>query len=256
MELQIFENREFGRVRTLLDKDGNILFCGSDVAKALGYGNTPDALNRHCKGIVKRDTLTSGGSQRLSFIAEPDVYRLIFRSKLPTAEKFESWVVETVLPTLRRHGAYIMPEVLSQMDESPKFTAQLIRMLKQEQEKSRHMQEQMEAVAMKADYFDQFVATDILTNIRNTAKELHIPEKLFTYMLVEMGFAYRKNSRLWPQSFMVNYGYAELKDYVVGNHGGCYMLFTPLGKIYLQKRIAQRLALKNTEVQHETDYNN
>lgn len=248
MEMQIFENSEFGRVRTLLDEDGTVLFCGSDVAKALGYAVPRKALRDHCKGVLKRNTLTNSGQQALSFIPEPDVYRLIFRSKLPTAEKFEKWVVEIVLPTLRRHGAYITPEVLSKMENSPEFTSQLIRMLKQEQANSTALQEQMDAAAMKADYFDSFMATDTLTNIRNTAKELHIPEKLFTFLLTEMGLVYRHNNRLWPHSFMVHYGYAELKDYVVNNHGGTYMLFTPLGKLYLLRRMSQRLAAKNMEV--------
>lgn len=253
MEMQIFENRDFGRVRTLLDADGQILFCGSDVAKALGYVNTRKALIDHCKGVTKRDTLAGGGSQRLSFIPEPDVYRLIFRSKLPTAEQFEVWVVETVLPILRRHGAYITPEILSKMEDSPEFTSQLIRMLRQEQDKSSQMQEQMEAVSVKSEYFDRFMETDTLTNIRNTAKELRIPEKLFTHLLVEMGFVYRYNNQLWPYAFMVHYRYAALKDYVAGKHGGVYMLFTPLGKLYLQKRIAQRLAMKSPEAAKQTD---
>lgn len=253
MELKIFESTQFGRVRTLLDEDGKILFCGSDVAKALGYVNTRKALIDHCKGVTKRDAPTGGGSQRLSFIPEPDVYRLIFRSKLPAAEQFEAWVVETVLPTLRRHGAYITPEILSKMEESPEFTSQLIRMLRQEQDKSTQMQERMEAVSVKSDYFDRFMETGTLTNIRNTAKEIRIPEKLFTYLLEEMGFAYRHSNQLWPYAFMVHYGYATLKDYVAGKHGGTYMLFTPLGKLYLRRRMAQRLAAKNLEGSEPSD---
>ncbi|MEG1579475.1 MAG: phage antirepressor KilAC domain-containing protein, partial [Oscillospiraceae bacterium] len=151
----------------------------------------------------------------------------------------------------RRHGAYITPEVLSKMEDSPEFTSQLIRMLKQEQDKTAQMQEQMESALAKTDYFDRFMETDTLTSIRNTAKEIRIPEKLFTYLLEEMGFAYRANNQLWPYAFMVHYGYATLKDYVVGKHGGTYMLFTPLGKLYLQKRIAGRLAAKNLKAPTE-----
>lgn len=89
--LQVFQNKQFGQMRTLTE-DGNTFFCGSDVAKALGYTNAPDALARHCRGIVKRDTPTTSGVQAMSFIPEGDVYRLITHSKLPAAEKFESWV--------------------------------------------------------------------------------------------------------------------------------------------------------------------
>ena len=89
-------NEQFGSIRTIEGKPQ--LWCGSDVAKALGYSNTRDALARHCKGVVKHDTLTSKGTQKLSFIPEADVYRLICHSKLPKAQEFEKWVFEDVVP--------------------------------------------------------------------------------------------------------------------------------------------------------------
>lgn len=79
----------------------------SDVAKALGYSNPRKAVNDHCKGVTKRDTPTSSGVQPISYINEGDMYRLIMRSKLPTAEKFEDWVVNEVLPSIRKNGGYI-----------------------------------------------------------------------------------------------------------------------------------------------------
>lgn len=252
MEMQIFENNQFGSIRTLVNEDGTVLFCGSDVAKALGYVRPAEAVKKHAKGTLKRRILTGGGKQTLSFIPEPDVYRLIFRSKLPSAEQFEKWVVETVLPTLRKCGAYITPEVLSKMEKSSEFTAQLVRLLKQEQEKSDSLQNQMSEMTLKCEYFDKLVDTDTLTNIRQTAKELHIPEKLFTYLLVEMGFAYRaKKHLLMPYAFMVTSGFAELKEYTNGKHGGVYMLFTPVGRLYLARKITRRLAVKELEVHDE-----
>ena len=109
-EIKIFENEEFGSMRTLKEENGRVVFCGSDVAKALGYRNVSDALIRHCKGIVKHDTLTNGGMQTLSFIPESDVYRLVVHSRLPSAEKFESWIFDEVLPTIRRTGGYVANE--------------------------------------------------------------------------------------------------------------------------------------------------
>ena len=108
-ELQIFNNEEFGQVRTI-EIDGKPYFVGKDVAEALGYSNSRDALKRHCKGVVKRDTLTDGGIQQLSFISECDLYRLITHSKLESAERFESWVFDEVLPALRKNGSYEMPK--------------------------------------------------------------------------------------------------------------------------------------------------
>lgn len=104
-EIQVFNNPEFGNVRTL-DENGTVLFCGSDVAKALGYQNPSRDVQRHCKAIEVRYTTDSVGRQKeMLFILESDLYRLVFSSKLPTAEKFTDWVTSDVLPTIRKHGA-------------------------------------------------------------------------------------------------------------------------------------------------------
>ena len=107
-ELQIFNSEEFGDIRTA-EIDGKPYFVGTDVAKSLGYNNPRDAVSRHCKGVVKRDTPTSSGIQSMSYINEGDLYRLIMKSKLPSAEKFESWVMDEVLPTIRKTGSYQKP---------------------------------------------------------------------------------------------------------------------------------------------------
>lgn len=94
---------EFGAVR-VLEEDGRTLFCGSDVAKALGYARPNDAIAAHCRATVKRSTPISGKMQEINFISEGDVYRLITHSKLPAAEKFESWVFDEVIPSIRKTG--------------------------------------------------------------------------------------------------------------------------------------------------------
>ena len=105
-ELQIFTNPDFGEVRTI-EENGAVLFCGSDVAKALGYQNPSRDVQRHCKAIRERCTTDSvGRQQEMLFIPESDLYRLVFGSKLPTAERFTDWVTEEILPTLRKHGSY------------------------------------------------------------------------------------------------------------------------------------------------------
>lgn len=105
-DLIIFSKDEFGDIRTFVI-DEKPYFCASDIAKALGYSNPNDAVSRHCRAIVKHDTPISGKIQQINFIPEGDVYRLIMKSKLPTAEKFESWVMDEVLPTIRKTGGYI-----------------------------------------------------------------------------------------------------------------------------------------------------
>lgn len=118
--LQIFENSEFGEIR-MAEIDGKPYFVATDVATALGYTNPRKAVNDHCKGVTKRDTPTSSGVQSMSYINEGDLYRLIMKSKLPSAEKFESWVMDEVLPQIRKTGSY----------NKPMTTAEKIRLLAQ-----------------------------------------------------------------------------------------------------------------------------
>lgn len=116
MDLQIFNNEEFGRVRTA-QIDDKPYFVATDIANALGYTNPRDAVSRHCKGVVKLDTPTSSGTQQMSYINEGDVYRLIMKSKLPSAERFESWVMDEVLPSIRKNGGYIAGQETMTDDE-------------------------------------------------------------------------------------------------------------------------------------------
>lgn len=113
MELQIFSNSEFGEIRTIT-KDNKTYFAGSDVAKALGYAIPHKAVQTHCKGVLKWNIPTSSGNQDVLFITEGDIYRLIMKSKLPSAEKFERWVMDEVLPTIRKTGGYGKPMTTSE----------------------------------------------------------------------------------------------------------------------------------------------
>lgn len=108
-QIQIFTNPTFGKVRTR-EENGRVLFCAKDVAEALGYVRTADAISAHCKGVCVLPTPTSGGVQQMKYIPESDVYRLVFSSKLPNAEAFTDWVTEEVLPTIRKTGGYVSDE--------------------------------------------------------------------------------------------------------------------------------------------------
>lgn len=113
LALQVFryeseEERQFGELRTI-EKDGKIYFCASDVARMLGYSNPRDAIAKHCKsdGVVIHDVIDSRGrNQKMNFITEGNVYRLISRSQLPSAEKFETWLFDEVVPSIRQRGFY------------------------------------------------------------------------------------------------------------------------------------------------------
>lgn len=106
-ELQIFNSPEFGDIRTV-EIDGKPYFVANDVAKALGYVETAKAIRTHCKGVSEMDIPSNGGIQCMKVIPEGDIYRLIVRSKLPSAEKFERWVFDEVIPSIRKNGGYIL----------------------------------------------------------------------------------------------------------------------------------------------------
>ena len=113
-ELKIFENEMFGTVRTIKENN-KVLFCGSDMAKALDYTNPRKAILDHCRCVTKRDIphpQSKDKMMEMSFIPESDVYRLIVQSKLPSADKFERWIFDDVLPTIRQTGGYVANEDL------------------------------------------------------------------------------------------------------------------------------------------------
>lgn len=101
-----FENGEFGKIRTL-EVAGKPYFVAKDIATALGYAIPSKAINTHCKGVSRMEVPTNGGVQEMLVIPEGDVYRLIIKSKLPKAQEFEEWVMDVVLPQIRKTGGYI-----------------------------------------------------------------------------------------------------------------------------------------------------
>lgn len=170
-ELQIFNSPEFGQIRTIVE-NGKVLFCGSDVAKALGYSNTRDALIRHCKGVVKRDTPTKSGIQQMSFISEGDIYRLAAKSELPGADKFESWIFDDILPSIRKTGGYIPTEGMSDSEIMARalFIAQ--RSIEEKNMQISQQTQKIEADAPKVLFADSVTASHTSILIFDLAKLL------------------------------------------------------------------------------------
>lgn len=226
-----FKNKEFGSVR-MVDDNGRLLFCGADVAFALGYKNASKALGDHCKGVTKRYTLTAGGRQSLSFIPEGDVYRLIVHSRLPGAERFEKWVFEEVLPAIRKTGGYMTSSLLEQAAADPNVLLRFAGELLAEHEKNERLSHEVSRLKPKADYYDTFIHPGDCTNIRATAKELGIGERAFCRFLMEEGFLYRcPAGYLLPYAKPSNKGLFVVKDFVAENgHFGQQTIITPQGK--------------------------
>ena len=188
--MEIFNNAEFGSVR-IIEENGSFLFCASDVAKALGYSNFRDALRRHCRGVVKRDSPTTSGIQMMSYIPEGDVYRLIVHSKLPSAERFERWVFDEVLPSLRKNGIYITDPLVKQFARDPDFAHAVVDALYEQTDR-------VNRLLPKASYFDAFVDPGDAVPIRIAAKQLGVSEHWLVRMLIGCRVLYRCNGRLVP----------------------------------------------------------
>lgn len=228
--MEIFNNREFGSIRVIREGE-KLLFGAKDVATALGYKDSTNAIKRHCKGVVKRHLLTNGGRQELSFIPEGDVYRLIVHSKLPSAERFEKWLFEEVLPCIRKHGAYLADAMLEQALANPAVLDILAHNIMAERRKNDRLAAENAALTEKAAFFDAFVALDGCTNLRTTAKELGVPERRFCRFLIEAGFLYRSPAgNLMPYAIKKNKGLFRVRDYCRNGHTGAYTLVTPQGK--------------------------
>ena len=240
--MEVFENQEFGSIR-LLQEAGKTIFCASDVAKALEYVNPYAAVKRHCRGhLTKREGVVQKVNQygdageqvvEISFIMEGDVYRLIVHSKLPSAERFEKWVFDEVLPTIRKHGAYLTKEKLWEVATSPEALLKLCSDLLAEREENVSLRIANAQLEGKAAFYDLFIDLEHSTNLRTTAKELAVPERRFVRFLLEKRFVYRTASgNVLPYAKPANEGLFCVKDYCNHGHTGSYTLITPQGKLY------------------------
>lgn len=228
INLQTFPNEQFGDLRTI-EEDGKVLFCGKDVAVALGYARPRDAISDHTKGAVKRRILTNGGEQEMSFIPEGDVYRLIAHSKLPKAQEFEAWVFDEVLPTIRKHGMYATDELL----DNPDLLIQLATQLKEERaaryalEAENKVQAQQIAEAAPKVIFADAVATskssiligDLAKLLRQNGIEMG-QKRLFTWLRDNGYLMKRGESYNMPTQQSMERGLFEIKEGSVANPDG------------------------------------
>ena len=223
--IQIFNNPDFGEVRTI-EENGAVLFCGSDVAKALGYSNPSKALSDHCKGVTKRYTPTNSGTQEMSFIPESDLYRLVFSSKLPTAEKFTDWVTSEVLPTIRRHGMYATPDTVEKMLADPDTTIKLLETIKQERAARLALEAQAEADKPKIIFADAVSAShtsilvgDLAKLLRQNGVEIG-QNRLFSF-LREKGYLCSQGERYnLPTQRSMDRGWFQVKETTINQPNG------------------------------------
>lgn len=204
---------------------------------ALGYKDADGAIRSHCRYPVKRRVPHPQSLDKtieMTFIPESDLYRLVFGSKLPTAERFTDWVTEEVLPSVRRNGGYIAGQ--ENMTPEELMAAALIMANKTiENQKARLPVLTVENQIMKpkADYFDDLVDRDLLTNFRDTSKLFHAKQNDFVSFLLGRKYIYRdKAGKLLPYQRYVDDGLFELKECINEKSGwkGTQTLITPKGR--------------------------
>lgn len=201
---QIF-NFEQNEVRTFLENDVPY-FVANDVAKTLGYKNPSKATNDHCKKAIEtwgNDSL--GRRQKFKIIPESDVYRLIIKSNLPSAEKFEAWVMEEVLPQIRKHGMYATDELL----DNPDLLIEVATKLKEERTLRLIAEQQVKELQPKADYYDIILKSDKLITITMIAKNYGMSGKAMNQLLHDLKLQYKQGEAWLLYSKYQDKGYTH-----------------------------------------------
>lgn len=221
-ELQIFQNSEFGSIRTV-DINGKTYFVASDVAKALGYAIPHKAVQTHCKGVLKRNIPTNSGSQEMLVIPEGDIYRLVIKSQLPSAERFESWIFDEVIPSIRKHGMYARDELL----DNPDLLISVAQELKAERERNKALVAENERMKPKEIFADAVSVSDTSILIGELAKILKqngIPigqNRLFEWMR-DNGYLIKRKGTDYnmPMQKSMEMGLFEIKERTINNPDG------------------------------------
>ena len=236
--LQVF-NYNGNEVRTI-QKDGEPWWVLKDVCEVLGLSSPHKVFDRLDEDEKGRNQIpTPGGEQEMTVINESGLYNVILRSDKPEAKPFRKWVTSEVLPSIRKHGAYMTPETLEQAILNPDMMIKLCTALKDEQDKNKALQAVNSSLTVdnqimkpKADYFDELVDRNLLTNFRETAKQLQVKEKEFIGFLLEKKFIYRdKRGKIQPYADKNN-GLFEVKEFSNEKTGfaSTQTLITPKGR--------------------------
>ena len=230
--VKIFENEQFGEIRVAGTSD-EPLFCLLDVCRVLDLGNTSQVKSRLADDVITNEVISDsiGRQQEMMFVNEDGLYDVILDSRKPQAKLFRKWVTKEVLPSIRKTGSYSIEQQL------PKTYLEALKALvASEEEKERlrlegeEKQRKIEEQTPKVQYFDNLVERNLLTNFRDTAKEIGLKQNQLINLLLENGYLYRdQRNKLKPYAEHVP-DYFEIKDYENNGHTGTQTLVTPKGK--------------------------
>ena len=237
-EIKIFENEEFGQIRTTII-DNEPWFVGKDVAEILGYAKPRNAISRHVDEEDKKDAPIQGdlgGIQEMTIINESGLYSLILSSKLPRAKEFKHWVTSEVLPAIRQTGGYITPQRLEDIFTNPDNLSVFLNQMLVINEENKRLKKNIESLEPKVRYFDKMVSSNLLVNLRTTAKELNIGQKYFIDILIKKKYLYRDSRNVFqPYMKYVKNGLFEIKEYYRNGYAGTQTLLTAKGRKFFLK---------------------
>ncbi len=200
-EVRILEHKEFGQVRTTMDKNGNVLFFANDVAKVLGYSDCAKAIKLHCKeyGWAFYPVIDSmGREQTARFINEGNLYRLVTKSKLPSAEEFERWVFEDVLPSIRKYGVYATDELLehkAMLDTAMEMLAEVRDQKDKMCEIAQELFDVVDEYKPKVDYYDEILRCDCAMTTTQIASDYGLSAVVLNKILEREGVQRRINGQ-------------------------------------------------------------
>ena len=225
-ELKVFNNNEFGDVRVSI-VDDEPWFCLSDVCGILGIDNSRNVKNRLSeKGVHTIDTLTKGGKQALLYINESNLYKTIFQSKKAEAEKFTEWVTSEVIPSIRKHGAYMTDNTLEEALTSPDFLIRLATELKNEIEARKQLEIKVSEDKPKVLFAEAVSASNSSILIGDLAKILKQngydtgQKRLFETLRNEGYLMKSGSSKNMPTQKAMEMGLFEVKETTINNPDG------------------------------------
>ncbi len=261
-QIQVFENNEFGAMRTAL-VDDEVWFVGKDVADILGYVKARNAIATHVdEDDALKQGLTDelGRTQETILINESGLYSLILSSKLPTAKRFKHWVTSEVLPSIRKHGAYLTADTLESLLGNPDFAIRLLTEIKNEREKVRLKDREIadksrliDKLKPKADYTDKVLESERLISITQIAKDYGMSAVALNMLLHQEKVQYRRNGQWVLYSKFQNKGYTasvtvKAKKCTGSNEIVLLTKWTQKGRLFLYRFLKRRGILPTSEL--------
>ena len=244
-QIKIFQNQEFGAIRTMSNEQGEALFCAKDVAEALGYSNGRDAVRKHVDGEDKTtvaicDTGSNYKSQAV-FINESGLYALILSSKLESARRFKHWVTSEVLPSIRKNGGYM----IARPEESDEII--LARALQIMQATLQRRDEQIAMLKPRADYADHVLDSVSCFTVTQIGKELGMTGHDLNVLLCQMGIQYAQSGQYLLYADYARQGLAKNRTFSREANDGTlhtrtYLVWTERGRDFIHRLLDKRLA--------------